>query len=168
MTKDEWTKILENLKDIAVGLINKANEKSNEKPKVFVPELGGNYYIIDTRAKIKCLPFGDDEYDEDCFSIGNCFRTREQAEFALEKQKVYTELKRYALEHNECAIDWGDALQSKCCIRYNYDSNEFEFLFGFKIKNMWTIYFTNEEIASNAINEIGAEKIKKYLFEVRK
>lgn len=48
LTNDEKTTLIK--------LFNKANEKSNEKPKVFVPELGGNYYIIDTRVKIKCLP----------------------------------------------------------------------------------------------------------------
>lgn len=158
---------LDNLTADEKKTLEKLVEKANRKSKAFKPTDGEKYYFIAPNGIIH-TEICNQHPHFDCmrFQLGNCFATRKDAEFALEKQKVYTELKRYALEHNECAIDWGDTLQSKCCIRYNYDSNEFGFLFGYKIKNMGTIYFTNEEIAKNAISEVGEDRIKKYLFEV--
>ena len=42
-----------------------------------------------------------------CYTIGNYFKTREEAEFAVEKLKVIAEMKRFAEEHNEW-IDWNN------------------------------------------------------------
>lgn len=160
-------KNLDNLTNDEKETLIKLVKKANEKSKVFVPEYGGKYYIIDPRGKIKCLPFGDDEYDEDCFSIGNCFETREETKFALEKQKVYTQLKRYALEHNECAIDWGNLEQIKWALSLNSETNNLLPQYTWQYyKSSQVVYFTSEEIAKNAIAEIGEDKIKKYLFEV--
>lgn len=157
-------KNLDNLTNDEKETLIKLVKKANKKSKVFVPEYGEKYYIIDPRGKIKCLPFGDDEYDEDCFSIGNCFETREETKFALEKQKVYTQLKRYALEHNEEEIDWNDIDKCKWCI--TKDCGKLNVHCFCRIHFLNQIYFTSEEIAKNAIAEIGEDKIKKYLFEV--
>ena len=90
---------------------------------------------------------------------------RKQAEFALEKQKVYTELKRYAQEHNEEKIDWHNSQQFKFYLTYNHVG---WFTIGVAVRSSrWSqVYFTSEEIAQNAIEEIGEDRIKKYLFEV--
>lgn len=159
-------KNLDNLTNDEKETLIKLVKKANEKSKVFVPEYGEKYYIIDPRGKIKCLPFGDDEYDEDCFSIGNCFETREETKFALEKQKVYTQLKRYAFEHNEGAIDWDDTKQEKWYINLDIKYKSLVITYNLTWKSINDVHFTNKEIAKNAISEIGEEKIKKYLFEV--
>lgn len=159
-------KNLDNLTNDEKTTLIKLVKKANEKSKVFVPEYGEKYYIIDPRGKIKCLPFGDDEYDEDCFSIGNCFETREETKFALEKQKVYTQLKRYAFEHNEGAIDWDDTKQEKWYINLDIKYKSLVITYNLTWKSINDVHFTSKEIAKNAISEIGEEKIKKYLFEV--
>lgn len=159
-------KNLDNLTNDEKETLIKLVKKANEKSKVFVPEYGEKYYIIDPRGKIKCLPFGDDEYDEDCFSIGNCFETREETKFALEKQKVYTQLKRYAFEHNEGAIDWDDTKQEKWYINLDIKYKSLVITYNLTWKSINDVHFTSKEIAKNAISEIGEEKIKKYLFEV--
>lgn len=78
------------------------------------------------------------------------------------------QLKRYALEHNEKRIDFADNKQSKWCICLEIETDcclsVVECFNWFDIKQ---VYFTSEEIALNAIDEIGEDKIKKYLFEVK-
>lgn len=96
--------------------------------------------------------------------MGNCFETKEQAEFAIDKQKVYTELKRYALEHNEEENDWNDI--DKCKWYITKDCGKLNVYSFYRLQFLNQIYFTSEEIAQNAIKEIGEDRIKKYLFEV--
>lgn len=98
------------------------------------------------------------------FNLGNCFKTQEEAEFALEKQKVYMQLKRYAIEHNEFKLDWNDEDQCKWCIGFECGTLCVYDYYIFQELNQ--IYFTSYEIARNAIQKIGEDRIKKYLFEV--
>ena len=144
-------------------------EKGNSTPKevIFKPDYEQEYYIITSEGAIFSVINECSRFDDLRFRLGNCFRTRKDAEFALEKQKVYTELKRYALEHNEYAIDWSNLEQKKWEIIYDYEfKSSIRIIFTTSWCKMGAVYFTSAEIARNAIAEIGEEKIKKYLFEV--
>lgn len=147
-------------------LIEKANKP---KSKVLKPEIGERYYCIHccTRNMINSYNWIDDSYDKKCYEIGNCYQTKEEAEFALEKQKVITELKRFALENNECELDWNDNEKSKYFIVYNYFRNEIQIeslcYTKYGINN---IYFSSIKVAKKAIEKIGEDRLKKYYFEV--
>ncbi len=148
-------------------LIEKANKPKN---KAWKPEIGERYYCIrcDTWNMINSYNWNDDSYDKRCYEIGNCFRTKEEAEFALEKQKVFTELKRFALENNECELDWNDNEKSKYFIVYNnYLRNKIqvESLCYTKYGGN-NIYFSSMKVAKKAIEIIGEDRLKKYYFEV--
>lgn len=98
------------------------------------------------------------------YAIGNCFPTKEAAEFAVEKLKVIAELKRFAEEHNE-EIDWKAPMQQKVNLAYSHEFNRIEH----NILGSWQsndIYFSSVEIANAAIEAIGEERLKKYYFEV--
>lgn len=142
-------------------------KKATYKSGVFKPKENQNYYFITGDGLVECQDWCDDCYDDTNYELGNCFETEEQAEFALEKQKIYTELKRYALEHNECAIDWSNRRQQKWALIYDYEHRCILIMYGTTwMKELYSVYFTSAEIARNAIAEIGEERIKKYLFEV--
>lgn len=157
-------KNLDNLTEKEKETFSRLVEKSNKKSKVFKPAYRQGYFYIDTVRDVGSQKWDDDGYDNACYELGNCFETRKQAEFAIEKQKVYMELKRYALEHNEGVIDWFNSEQIKFSITGAY-------LTGYKVKlrvlpskglrDLNSIYFTSEEIAKNAIKEIGEDRIKK-------
>ena len=159
-------KNLDNLTEDEKETFNRLIEKANKKSKVFVLKKNQNYYFITTDGKIDREIWEDVEWDNDLFNLGNCFETKEQAEFAIDKQKVYTELKRYALEHNEEEIDWNDIDKCKWCI--TKDCGKLNVYSFYRLQFLNQIYFTSEEIAQNAIKEIGEDRIKKYLFEVGK
>ena len=145
-------------------LIEKANKP---KGKVWKPEIGERYYCIrcDTWNMINSYNWNDDSYDKRCYEIGNCFRTKEEAKFALEKQKVITELKRFALENNECELDWNDYTTNKCCLYYNRRKSEINVSCNI-FSQAAVIYFSSEKIAKEAIKTIGENRLKKYYFEV--
>lgn len=124
------------------------------------------YYSIAEDGNIVGSVEQDTFYDESCWKFGNYYNTREEAEFAKQKQLIYQELKRYALEHNTEEIDWTNNSSSKFYITYGYQNNELFIDNMQTIKSPNTVYFTSEMIAENAIKAIGKDRIKKYLFEI--
>lgn len=143
-----------------LSLIEKANKPKN---KVWKPEKDETYYYSYSDGSIEEATWDNVNVDKNRYAIGNCFKTKEEAEFALERQKVITELKRFALEHNEKEIDWSDG-KPKWLIYSNRNHVGVKYVNLLKENN---IYFTSEKITQAAIKEIGEKRIKKYYFEVK-
>ena len=102
--------------------------------------------------------------DSDSFRYDthNYFQTEEEARRYASVLETERQVKKFADEHND-KIDWANINQEKWYLYYSYN--------GYKIgisSHRWTkksrvIYFSSEEIAEQAIDEIGEEKIKEYL-----
>lgn len=143
-------------------LVEKGNKK---KSKVWEPADRDKYYYVRSDGEVlhgyyeKCCSF-----DCSIYSIGNCFRTEEEAKFVAEKIKVIAELKRFAEENNK-QMDWNNEKQDKYYLRYNYNCNKI-FVDNNQFLKCTTIYFSSEEIAKKAIETIGEERLKKYYFEI--
>ena len=90
--------------------------------------------------------------------LGNIYRTEEEAEFAVEKLKVESELRKFSRpfkgdeynyfiqinsSHNNIVVDSDDCYQTQ-----------------------GTIYFESTTIANEATDTVGADRIKKYIFGV--
>lgn len=146
-----------------LSLIEKANKPKN---KVWKPEKDEIYYYLYSYGKIEEDTWDNINEDRIRYAIGNCFKTKEEAEFALERQKVIMELKRFALEHNKEDIDWNDSEQRKYVLSYQHDKNIIFIDYYYDYQSC-SIYFTSEEIAQTAIKEIGKERLEKYYFEVK-
>jgi len=134
------------------------------EPKVWKPEIGDEYFYVKTNGEIGSAGW-DDIVDKDRYALGDCFRTKEEAKFTVEKLKVIAELKRFAQKHNEEKIDWNNKEQTKYCIYYSYNTKHIGIEGRFSAKQN-DIYFSSKEIAEQAVKEIGEERIKKYYFEV--
>lgn len=160
LSKEERTTLL--------SLIEKANKQKN---KVWKPEEDEKYYYSYSDGSIEQDTYHDSNVDtyvhEDRYAIGNCFKTREEAEFALERQKVITELKRFALEHNEEEIDWNNSNKRKSRLIYNHCTGRIDVVTDAHLLQGASIYFTSREVAKQAIQTIGEERLKKYYFEVK-
>ena len=113
---------------------------------------GSGAVIIDTWADAKC--------DHSSMAIGNIFRTREEAEFAVEKLKVIHELKKLA-EPKDTKWDGRPHFYFYC---NTYDKSIcVNSVTTFKICD---IYFAFESDARKAIAAVGEDRIKKYYLEV--
>ena len=132
--------------------------KDSKDSKVWKPSNGEEYWFVD--GGVGSFDFADDsEYDKTQHLIGNCYKTREEAEQALEIKKIDTELRRYALEHNQGEIDWEDFKQQKYSIYYDYEDKKFNVSWDRCTRDK-NIYFTSEEIAKQAIETIGRERVE--------
>lgn len=142
-------------------LVEKANKPKN---KVWKPEEGEKFYTLYGDGSIYELTWFNNADRIKIYEIGNCFKTKDEAEFALERQKVITELKRFALEHNE-EIDGNNKQQNKYILFYNLCGNSIGI--DYWSSRYYGISFTSKEIAWQAVEKIGKERLKKYYFEVK-
>lgn len=133
--------------------------------KVWKPENDEECFYITNYGNVNSFLWEGDEWDNKTYTIGNCYKTANEAEFTVEKLKVIAELKRYAQQHNTEKIDWNNKKQPKYCMYYSCNTKLIgtECYFGVKHNN---IFFTSREIAEQAVKEIGEERIKKYYLEV--
>lgn len=149
-------------RDTLLSLVEKANKPVN---KVWKPEYDSDYYFIRNNGQICHTNFIKSDTDKERFILGNCFKTEEEAEFALERQKVITELKRFAIEHNDGEIDWNSKIQNIYCLYYREHRGDIEA--DYFCSRLWDgVFFTSKKTAEQAIEAIGEERIKKYYFEV--
>lgn len=141
------------------------NEFLEDFPEVYEPDVircykSAYYYISNNSIQIQ--RWIGSKFDHMNYALCNCFKTYEEAELALIRHNIICKLRLYALEHNDADIDWSDEDQCKYYIHCGHghlDINR-EYI----SHQMNEIYFTSYEIAKNAIDEIGEDIIKHYVF----
>ena len=137
------------------------------KSKVWKPKKGNIYYCINSFGQIDNYNNREDSNDKRAIELGNCFKTREEAQYMIEKLKVIKELRDFALEHNDEEIDWYDKEQDKWAICYDIEDKEIAYESGKKIKSVpFNVYFATEQDCERAIKTIGEDRIKKYYFDI--
>lgn len=143
-------------------------KKSNKSPKKRWRAQGDEkYYFIDSKGYIDSLKETNHTIDEHFYKVGNYFKTSEEAKFELNRRLVYQELKDYALEHNETDVDWSNPKSYKWFITYFYDEVGGVFTdFTCHCQGLGQIYFDSQKIACDAIQSVGENRIKKYLFNI--
>ena len=146
-----------------IGLINKANQTTQKRWR---GERNNHYYFISDAGEIKKGREDKVAYDSSRYQLGNYFKTKEEAEFELNKRLVYQELKDYALEHNEMGIDWKKSEQEKWVISYDNQFKCLRYRIRYTLSDIGQIYFSSCEIAREAVKAIGEDRIEKYLFNI--
>ena len=137
--------------------------KSNgSKRNIWKPEYDEWYFYVSGYGIVGSNVWINDYIDNGYYEIGNCFKTEEEAKFALEKLKVETELRRFAEENNEYEIDWENDAQEKWFIYYC----DKICLYQTYITMRNDVYFSSKKIAKRAVDYIGEERLKKYYFRV--
>ena len=136
-------------------------KEPGKKSCVWKPEEHERYYYIDEYENVCVDNWDNYATDMDRLNIGNVFRTREKAEFALEKRKVEVELQRYAEEHNDPSFSERyyillDKQKEMLLIECYATSN----------KPQGAVLFTTEEVSKDAIKAVGEDRILKYIFGV--
>ena len=141
-------------------------EKAKRTKKIWKPEYGDWYWYISSDGQVDNCEWVNGPMDLGRYAMGNCFRTREEAEFAREKQKIKTELQRYADEHNDPNKEKWDGINLHYTIRYDVGDEALTKSSSYVVQNINDIYFTSEDVVKNSIDHIGAKRIMKYLFDV--
>lgn len=121
------------------------------------PQLGDRYFLIFPNGEIDSSRFEKDSYDINRMSIGNCFRTKEEAEFAVERLKVFAEMKKFA-EPSDTKFD-GE--KGHYYINYNIVGESLD-VGAINTMRCGELYFKSYERARECINVVGEDRIKKF------
>ena len=69
------------------------------------------------------------------------------------------QLRRFAVEHRECGVNFNNTNTEKYYIYYDYGNDELGVSLVFRSKNFGAIWFDSEETAQAAIDEFHDELI---------
>lgn len=153
---------LEETKNKCAELEKKIEELEKQKSEVrWRAKGGGKYYYCCGHEEICADRDGRYIIDTGRYNLGNYFKTEEEAEKAIEKIKIYTQLKDLAMRLNKGReIDWTNANQEKYYIGCNF-KNELAYGYIYKTRPIGGIYCLNSLFLDVAKQEIGEENLRK-------
>ena len=120
---------------------------------------GDRYYFIETNGGVYSCYWLADENDLCRIEFGNVFLTKEEAEFELERRKCEAIMLKYGRRTFK-------PRDTNYIIRFDNDDKQTFVDFWRLNQFQGVIYFDTEELAKKAIDEIGEERLKKYVFQV--
>ena len=147
-------------------MVKKANNDDNKK----FPSKNEKYFYIAASGLVLETTNDGYESDETRISMGNCFKTKEDAKFELERLRVLHKMRKIAgdvvikkedtkTSHLWCGLIYSstDKIIPYFICSTNYDEH--------LIKSS-EIIFPNASSARKAIAEIGEGVLKKYYFRI--
>ena len=96
------------------------------------------------------------------YDTHNQFQTIDEARRYAKVLETERQLKKFADEHNG-EIGWNNNNSAKRYLSYNYSTQSICTRSVWTLKEPRVIYFSSKEIAQQAIDTIGEDKIKDYL-----
>ena len=135
------------------------------KPKtVWDLRPGDKYYVLYLNGGIEVYTWKDTDFHRSTLYLGSGFLTYEEAEFERGRRKVETELIRLGGTRNMMSLGDGDVY--KYFIEYDYVENRMVINYWCSRNQQGAIYFKTREECQAAIDMIGEDVIKKFLFHV--
>lgn len=127
------------------------------------PKANEKYWYIDSSGSVNYTCFlVEAVVDAIRLKTYNCFKTKEEAEQEVEKILVRRMLEDIARRLNKGEkIVWNYSEQPKYCIELHCNNIATNFYLNYKIQG--TVYCLNRNFKDVAIQEIGEERLKKYL-----
>lgn len=156
MNVQEQIKVLKEQIYSSQELLTKLEDQIKKEQEF--PKMGDIYWRIDDRGSVDNCMYNNYYTDNHRQAIGNFFKTEEQAEFAVEKLKVEAELRKFSrpFEYGENCTEF----------YYEHEFGRIMFLTLTASQTQGAIYFESKKKAEEAIDTVGEERIKKYIFEV--
>lgn len=99
------------------------------------------------------------EIDDKTYENANYYSDKTVAENNARAEKLMRQLRRFAVEHRNCQLNWNDNCQNKYYIYYNYDSDSLEVEYYHYLSTFGNIYFSTKESALAAISSFNSELI---------
>lgn len=132
-----------------------------EKPKsVWNLKKGDKYYCLSEYCKISLFIWDDTPFDKNVLESGNAFLTKEEAEFECERRKIEAKMIKLG------GIRKAEQGKANWYLEYRPASAGIEALWSSYEMRQGAIYFDSEEKAKEVVDEIGKDRIKKYIFGI--
>lgn len=130
------------------------------KPKtVYELKKVDKYYYIDTFGTACSDIWDNDEIDNGRREISNCFLTKEEAKFEIEKRRVEATLLKYGRRRFKNG-------ERNYYFFYDHEDNLIRKTIVDTCQSQGIIFFDNDELIDQAIKEAGEDNIKNYIFRV--
>ena len=147
-----------------MGLLNRIEELEKEllelkeqvKSEQEFPQSGERYWYSNGGGMVNSCFWKSEQFDLNRYRIGNMFKAEKEAEFAVEKLKVEAELRKFSRPFMD-----GEK-NNHITYRPSFDELSVSASFGYQDQGI--IYFESTTIANEAIDAIGENRIKKYIF----
>lgn len=123
-------------------------------------KVGDTYYYISDYGQVCKNTWAGFECEIFRRNIGNCFLTKEVAEFEVMRRKVEATLLKYGRRGFKYSED-------NYYIYYEHDESSIEIGCYESFQDQGVIYFDTKELCQKAIIAAGEENIKKYIFGVK-
>ena len=117
------------------------------------------YYHINATGETHTDFEDNDNFNNDLYSNANYYSDETVAENNARADKLMRQLRRFAVEHNDCELDWSNDEQTKCYIFYNYNSTHLNIGCSYVRRDFGQIYFLSDKVAKQAIKEFEDELI---------
>ena len=132
-------------------------EQQVEQEQEF-PQNNDEYWYINDEGEVFDTFYDNHYIDRYHQEIGNIFKTEEQAEFAVEKLKVENDLRKFSRPFEE---DEYNSFIELYMPDKTLSVDDCEYW-----QKQGVIYFESDKKAQQAIDAVGEDRIKKYLFGV--
>ena len=134
------------------ALIKKLKENQSKKVDRWKPKVGEDYWFFENDGNLFSRVNYNSECDVFLKSIGNCFRTEEEAKKEFDRRLAEQELLDLC--------DWESGLDNLPSYII-YDTSDCEFyILNHKEVTYNPYRFANEDSARKAIEQLGTEKLK--------
>lgn len=140
-------------------------EKEAEKGKIWKPDKGEEYWYIDFDGKIYKEANNEVNVDRAIINLGNCYPTKEKAEFEANREK-YTRLFRQYVEQHSEPLDWENDDQPKYYIDW-FEKEDVQYNYSFCCQTPFVIYASSKEVLQDAIGFIGEKNFLEFVLEVK-
>lgn len=141
-------------------VVVKEKVKEEKKPERWKPEMNEHFYVVGTGdgGTVENWIWMNFDCDKALYEMGECFKTKEEAEFETARRKFMKTFKDIAYEVNE----------PKRLVRYFpvWNGDEVSYIENFE--PCWfgngVVGFTSEEAFEKAMEKIDQGELRKYYF----
>lgn len=141
---------------------DKEEQKKKKTKNHWKPITSEKYFFTYSDGDVDSVIWTENKADKGRYGLRNVFRTKENAEFEVERRKIITELQNYADDHNGEISNLSDAFwiafdENDMSITVETDSY---------LPPVGAVLFSDADTAYDAIEAIGEDRIIKYMFGI--
>ena len=138
-----------------------------KESKVWKPVNHQRFFSILHDGTIGNTIWNSSPYCKTAYEIGNCYETKEEAEFARDKQIFLTKFERYLRENEDEPVDWNNTNNNNFTIRLDHcdDYKTILIVSWRSLQQQGAIYTTNKLVLQKFVEDNESD-IKKYMFGV--
>ena len=141
---------------------DKEEQKKKETKNHWKPITSEKYFFTYSDGDVDSVIWTENKADKGRYGLRNVFRTKEDAEFEVERRKIIAELQIYADDHNGEIYNPSDAFW----IAFDEDDMSITVETDSYLPRVGAVLFSDAERAYDAIEAIGEDRIIKYMFGI--